>query len=144
MRKRRILPARWPRTSWPLSSFTRNIRLGRASVISPSNSTFSSTAMHFLLVAVPTRVASTTLDDHCCRRLALARFAAQACLPALRTGRLRRRRGLSDRLRAGQLAVERLRPGRLRADAAEHRRGDDRHELRAPAAVDPAAPAARA
>src|SRR4051794_31882364 len=51
MRKRRILPARCPSTSCPLSSFTRNIRLGRASVISPSNSTFSSTAMHFLLVA---------------------------------------------------------------------------------------------
>src|SRR3954452_23868351 len=45
MRKRRILPARCPSTSCPLSSFTRNIRLGRASVISPSNSTFSSTAM---------------------------------------------------------------------------------------------------
>src|SRR3954451_14182380 len=51
MRYRRILPARCPSTSCPLSSFTRNIRLGRASVISPSNSTFSSTAMHFLLVA---------------------------------------------------------------------------------------------
>src|SRR3954468_7247566 len=98
--------------------------------------------MHFLLVAVPTRVASTTLDDHCCRRLALARFAAQACLPALRPGRLRRRRGLPDRLGAGEFAVERLRAGRLEPDAAEHRDGDDRHELRTPAAVDPAAPEA--
>src|SRR5215510_5094881 len=34
-----------PRTSWPLSSFTRNIVLGRASVISPSISIFSSLAM---------------------------------------------------------------------------------------------------
>src|SRR3954452_19435191 len=49
MRKRRILPARCPSTSCPLSSFTRNIRLGSASVISPSNSTFSSTAMQWHL-----------------------------------------------------------------------------------------------
>src|SRR5690348_6620287 len=35
----------WPRTSWPLSSLTRNIVLGRASVISPSISIFSSLAM---------------------------------------------------------------------------------------------------
>src|SRR5215218_7950651 len=32
----------WPSTSWPLSSLTRNIVLGRASVISPSISIFSS------------------------------------------------------------------------------------------------------
>src|ERR687897_3928480 len=42
MRKRRILPATWPSTSWPLSSCTRNIAFGRASTTSPSNSTFSS------------------------------------------------------------------------------------------------------
>src|SRR3954466_808815 len=35
----------WPSTSWPLSSLTRNIVLGRASVISPSISIFSSLAM---------------------------------------------------------------------------------------------------
>src|SRR3954465_5403413 len=46
MRKRRILPATCPSTSWSLSSFTRNIALGRASTTSPSNSTFSSFAMH--------------------------------------------------------------------------------------------------
>src|SRR3954468_3735543 len=44
MRKRRIFPATWPRTSWPLSSFTRNMAFGRASTTSPSNSTFSSFA----------------------------------------------------------------------------------------------------
>ena len=44
MRKRRILPATCPRTTWSLSSFTRNIALGRASMTSPSNSTFSSFA----------------------------------------------------------------------------------------------------
>src|SRR3954454_14641793 len=44
MRKRRILPATWPRTSWPLSSCTRNIAFGSASTTSPSNSTFSSFA----------------------------------------------------------------------------------------------------
>src|SRR4051794_19560478 len=42
MRKRRILPAQWPSTSWPLSSCTRNIAFGSASTTSPSNSTFSS------------------------------------------------------------------------------------------------------
>src|SRR4051812_41100376 len=42
MRKRRILPATWPSTSWPLSSCTRNIAFGSASSTSPSNSTFSS------------------------------------------------------------------------------------------------------
>src|SRR6476469_200016 len=35
----------WPSTSWPLSSLTLNIVLGRASVISPSISIFSSFAM---------------------------------------------------------------------------------------------------
>src|SRR5919109_661253 len=44
MRKRRILPATWPRTSWPLSSCTRNMAFGSASTTSPSNSTFSSFA----------------------------------------------------------------------------------------------------
>src|SRR5918911_429684 len=42
MRKRRILPATCPRTSWPLSSCTLNIAFGSASTTSPSNSTFSS------------------------------------------------------------------------------------------------------
>src|SRR5215207_212128 len=42
MRNRRILPATWPSTSWPLSSCTRNIAFGSASTTSPSNSTFSS------------------------------------------------------------------------------------------------------
>src|SRR5215208_3129854 len=45
IRKRRILPATWPRTTWSLSSFTRNMALGRASMTSPSNSTFSSLAI---------------------------------------------------------------------------------------------------
>src|ERR1051325_7889582 len=44
MRKRRILPATCPSTSWPLSSCTRNIAFGSASTTSPSNSTFSSLA----------------------------------------------------------------------------------------------------
>src|SRR3712207_6290207 len=43
-RNRRILPATWPRTSWPLSSCTRNMAFGSASTTSPSNSTFSSFA----------------------------------------------------------------------------------------------------
>src|ERR671922_2540432 len=44
MRKRRILPATWPSTSWPLSSCTRNMAFGSASTTSPSNSTLSSFA----------------------------------------------------------------------------------------------------
>src|SRR3954454_9100720 len=44
MRKRRILPATWPRTSCPLSSCTRNMAFGSASTTSPSNSTLSSFA----------------------------------------------------------------------------------------------------
>src|SRR3954463_16052549 len=44
IRKRRILPATWPSTSWPLSSCTRNMAFGSASTTSPSNSTFSSFA----------------------------------------------------------------------------------------------------
>src|ERR1700754_3500474 len=44
IRNRRILPATWPSTSWPLSSCTRNIAFGSASTTSPSNSTLSSFA----------------------------------------------------------------------------------------------------
>src|SRR3954471_16457836 len=44
IRNRRIFPATWPRTSWPLSSCTRNMAFGSASTTSPSNSTFSSFA----------------------------------------------------------------------------------------------------
>src|SRR3954447_20587989 len=45
MRNRRILPARCASSSWSFSSLTRNIRFGRASVTSPSISSFCSTAM---------------------------------------------------------------------------------------------------
>src|SRR5215207_572842 len=55
MRYRRILPARWARTSWPMSSFTRKFRLGRASMTSPSTSIFSSTAMLLLRQLAGTR-----------------------------------------------------------------------------------------
>src|SRR4051812_32590062 len=44
IRNRRILPATWPSTSCPLSSCTRNMAFGSASVTSPSNSTLSSFA----------------------------------------------------------------------------------------------------
>src|SRR3954452_6826843 len=52
MRKRRILPATWPRTTWSLSSFSRKMAFGKASMTSPSNSTFSSLAMPSGTVAV--------------------------------------------------------------------------------------------
>src|SRR6478609_5235298 len=45
MRKRRIFPATWPSTVWSLSSRTRNIAFGRASITSPSSSTLSSLDM---------------------------------------------------------------------------------------------------
>src|SRR5690349_3998303 len=59
MRNRRILPATWPSTSWPLSSWTRNIAFGSASTTSPSNSTFSSLATDQM---VRTLVACGPLD----------------------------------------------------------------------------------
>src|SRR5919108_275012 len=40
MRNRRILPATWPRTVWPLSSSTRNIALGSASATSPGTPSY--------------------------------------------------------------------------------------------------------
>src|SRR3954452_18162919 len=40
----RILPAVWPRTSWPFSSFTRNIALGNSSTTCPRISSNSSLA----------------------------------------------------------------------------------------------------
>src|SRR3954452_12591762 len=45
MRARRMRPAMWASTEWPLSSSTRNIRLGRDSSTTPSRDSFSSTAM---------------------------------------------------------------------------------------------------
>src|SRR5580692_839011 len=45
MRFLRILPEVWVRTSWPFSSFTRNIALGKSSVTVPSNSSNSSLAI---------------------------------------------------------------------------------------------------
>src|SRR4249920_1082041 len=58
----------WPRTSWSLSSLTRNIVLGRASVISPSISIFSSFAMRPGRVAgrsaaLERRVAGSVLQE---------------------------------------------------------------------------------
>src|ERR687894_547656 len=70
MRKRRILPATWPSTSWPLSSCTLNIAFGSASTTSPSNSTFSS-------LGNPDRVLSSLAGgassdrSHVCRLRAL-------------------------------------------------------------------------
>src|SRR4051794_17277284 len=55
MRKRRILPATWPSTRWPLSSLTRNIAFGSASTTSPSNSTLSSLAMARRTLPAPAR-----------------------------------------------------------------------------------------
>src|SRR5262245_36591097 len=51
MRNRRILPARWASSSWSFSSFTRNRRFGRASVTSPSISSFCSTAINTFFVS---------------------------------------------------------------------------------------------
>src|SRR5918998_4267180 len=45
MRARRMRPAMWASTECPLSSTTRNIRLGRDSSTTPSRASFSSTAM---------------------------------------------------------------------------------------------------
>src|SRR6476661_6498992 len=55
MRFLRILPAVWPRTSWPFSSFTRNIALGRSSTTCPRISSSSSLAKRFLSVSAKSR-----------------------------------------------------------------------------------------
>src|SRR4051812_11201326 len=90
MRKRRILPARCPSTSCPLSSLTRNIRLGRASVISPSNSTFSSTAIQDLLIDE---------NGHC------PGYCALTSTPSAGTSVMPWRRTLARRRRAGRSAA---------------------------------------
>src|SRR5436305_8160007 len=48
MRFLRILPAVWPRTSWPFSRRTRNIALGSSSTTVPRISSNSSLAKRFL------------------------------------------------------------------------------------------------
>src|SRR5688572_22822565 len=58
----------WPRTSWSLSSLTRNIVFGRASVISPSISIFSSLPMRSKrvarsLAALESRLAGPLLEE---------------------------------------------------------------------------------
>src|SRR5437764_12139533 len=47
----RIFPEMWPRTTWPFSSFTRNIALGRVSTISPCIWMVSSLAKSLFLLA---------------------------------------------------------------------------------------------
>src|SRR5262245_19266803 len=70
----------WPRTSCPLSSLTRNIVLGRASVISPSISIFSSLAMRagaYLTAQVFERTGAVRHFACILRRLQLGQPRAQ-------------------------------------------------------------------
>src|SRR4051794_5879281 len=74
----------WPSTSCPLSSLTRNIVLGRASVISPSISIFSSLAMRraaYLTAQVFERTLAVSYFPCILRCLQLGQRRAQ-----LRTG----------------------------------------------------------
>src|SRR3954470_20482503 len=74
----------WPSTSCPLSSLTRNIVLGRASVISPSISIFSSLAMRraaYLTTQVFERTLTVSYFPCILRCLQLGQRRAQ-----LRTG----------------------------------------------------------
>src|ERR1700750_3039965 len=89
IRKRRILPATWPRTTWSLSSLTRNMALGRASMTSPSNSTFSSLAMPSGTVAVDGSAGAW-------------RRGARTAVLTGRGGPLRGRGGARRRLRVGR------------------------------------------
>src|SRR5215213_11662224 len=59
----------WPSTSWPLSSLTRNMVLGRASVISPSISIFSSLAMRAAAYLTPQVLERTHTVSHFTRIL---------------------------------------------------------------------------
>src|SRR3954452_22042121 len=70
----------WPRTSCPLSSLTRNIVLGRASVISPSISIFSSLAMRcaaYLTAQVLDGPAAVSYFPRILRRLQLGQRRTQ-------------------------------------------------------------------
>ena len=95
MRKRRILPATWPRTSWSLSSFTRNMAFGSASMTSPSNSTLSSLA-----------IARDRTRAACRRRLFVNGDSRWRLLgrraPCRRRCRRRRRRWLRRRVGVGR------------------------------------------
>src|SRR5262245_66360830 len=66
----------WPRTSWPLSNLTRNIVLGRASVISPSISIFSS----FAIGAGQGSACAAVAPGSATRSAALERGVARALL----------------------------------------------------------------
>src|SRR3954451_21078181 len=134
IRKRRILPATWPRTMWSLSSFTRNIALGRASTTSPSNSTFSSFAMHGERSSPPAA--------HLAPERRLAGWGDAADRGGRRRRRRRRatggrgrlRRRLVQRRRVALAAVAVVR-GRARGLARGAARARDRGGLRAPGAV---------
>src|ERR671919_1426560 len=93
MRSRRIFPAVYAISSWPLSRETRNMPPPSASSTSPSTSTFSSRAIRFLLLdgARPGRAArrsygsSDGLDvDGLGALLPLARLELDTCVLAQR------------------------------------------------------------
>src|SRR5436305_14376059 len=70
----------WPSTSCPLSSLTRNIVLGRASVLSPSISIFSSLAMRraaYLTAQVFERTLTVSYFTCILRGLQLGQHRAQ-------------------------------------------------------------------
>src|SRR3954470_24955840 len=126
MRKRRILPATWPRTSWPLSSCTRNMAFGRASTTSPSNSTFSSFAKPPALYQSPRSAprgrsagrraagaGALGVRRPLGRGLVLARVEAAVAVPGSRVGP----RAAGGRRRGG---------GRGRRGGGRRRRGGDR------------------
>src|SRR5680860_269477 len=109
----------WPRTSWSLSSLTRNIVLGRASVISPSISIFSSLPMR--------RGAYLTLGSSAQPAGALDRLLARAhlarVLVSLELGDLLAELGTGRDPQLGrQLIAAQERLGRALAAPLERRR----------------------
>src|SRR4051812_19989780 len=120
----------WPSTSCPLSSLTRNIVLGRASVISPSISIFSSLAMRrgaYLTAQVFDSAPAVSYFPCILRRLQLGQGRAQLGTGLdpqlgrqLVASQQRRRRTLAAPVKRGGDHL----PGELEVGADHLRAGD--------------------
>src|SRR5680860_584209 len=109
----------WPRTSWSLSSLTRNIVLGRASVISPSISIFSSLPMRRGAYLTP----GSAAQPACPLEGFLARAHLARVLGGLELGEQIAQLGTGrDPQIGGELAAAQQRLGRAVAAPVERRR----------------------
>src|SRR6187397_1734414 len=111
----------WPSTSWPLSSLTRNIVLGRASVISPSISIFSSLAMRRGAYRTPATAHLTAQGARPPQSLLAGAHLARV-LGGLELGEQLAELGpLGDPERRGELVAAQERLGRALAAPVERR-----------------------